>query len=150
MKFEIDVDTVEQADIQYTALLEADSAEDAIRKVKEAIEEDGSAFNQYECIQTRVVDTERLDEYGESVEWDEGDDTSWVAREHVDSKPRIAIVIDKGTPLYVFASQFKIGEFTAEVGIINFDTGGVAADDEFWSLQQDDSMKLVYSREEID
>jgi len=147
MKYEVDVDTVEEATIQYTAKVEAESKEDAIKKVIAAISEDGSAFNKYECIQTRVIDTEKIDAYSETVEWEEGQSPEWVAREFDDSKPRIAIIIEKGTPKYVFASQYKVGEFEADVGIINFDTGGVEADNEFWSLQQDDSMKLVYERE---
>ncbi len=148
MKFEVDVDTTEEATIQYTALVDAESKEDAIKKVNSAIEEDGTAFMQFECIETRVVDTVKMDQYGECVEWEEGQDPSWVAREQTDNKPRMAIVIDSGTPLYVYATQFKTGEFEAEVGIINFDTGGLEAEEEFQSVEMDTSMVLVYSREE--
>jgi hypothetical protein len=148
MLYEVDVDTTEEATIQYTALVEAVSGEDAIRKVNSAIKNDGTAFLEFDCIETRVVDTQKLDQYQECVEWEEGHDTSWVARVHTDNKPRMAIVIDNGTPLYVYATQFKTGEFEAEVGIINFDTGGTEAEDEFQSVEMDTSMVLVYSREE--
>ena len=148
MKYEVDVDTTEEATIQYTALVEADAPEDAIRKVNDAIEEDGTAFMQHECIETRVVDTQKMDQYSESVEWEEGQDTSWVVRVHTDPKPRMAIVIDGGTPLYVYSTQFKTGEFEAEVGIINFDTDGIETEEEFQSVEMDTSMVLVYSREE--
>ena len=147
MKYEVNVNTTKEASIQYTAIVEADTPESAIERVKSSIEEDGAAFMQHECIETRVIDTQKMDQYSESVEWEKGQDTTWVARVHSDPKPRITIVIDEGTPLYVYSTQFKTGEFEAEVGIINFDTDGTNAEEEFQSVEMDTSMVLVYSRE---
>jgi len=148
MTYEVTVETTEEATIQYIAIVEADTPEHAIEKVKSSIKEDGTAFVQHECIETRVVDTQKMDQYSESVEWEKGQDTAWVARVHSDPKPRITIVIDKGTPLYVYSTQFKTGEFEAEVGIIDFDTDGTYAEEEFQLVEMDPSMVLVYSREE--
>jgi len=144
--YEVAVDAVEEATIQYTAKVEASSREDAIRKVKAAIKEDDTAFLKYDCVETRVVDT--IPKNMETVEWEEGQDPSWVARELSDKPPRICIVINDGSPSFVFSSQYKIGEFEAEVEVINFDIEGIEAQKKFWSVQQDDSMILVYARKE--
>ena len=105
-KYEVEVETLEQAQIQYTALVEADSKIDAIIKVKDTIKKEGSAFNSFECIETRVIDTEAIHEENERVEWEVGDDPSWVCREHELEKPahipRVAIFVSN-TGIQVFS-----------------------------------------------
>ena len=147
MKYEVDVETIEEAEIQYVALVEADTPEHAIEKVKASIEEDGTAFMQHECIGTRVIETQKIDKYSESVEWKNGQDTAWVSRVHSNQNARIVIVIDKGTPIYVYSTQFEAVGSEIDVRIINFDTDGDNAEEELESVAMDISLALVYSRE---
>lgn len=146
MKYEVDVETTEEATIQYVALVDADTPENAIKKVKSSIEEDGTAFMQHDCIETRVVDTIKIDKYNEFVNWDEGQDTAWVSRVHSDQKPRMAIVINNGTPVCIYSSKFKIGGLDVDVSIINFDTDVISAEKELESIEMDANMELIYSK----
>lgn len=148
MKFEVEVDAVETASIQYTALVDATSAEEAIKYVKQAIDEDGTAFMQYEAIQTRVVDTVSIDSEPETVDYEEGGSTDWICREYKENKAKTIVFIENGTVLYVFQTQFIVGEYEADVAVIYLTGEEDETEADLRLAENDESLSLTYSRDD--
>ena len=67
-KFEITVNTWEEASIDYVIYVDALSEEEAERIVEEAIENDGTAFIQFNAESESIIDTVLLDSEVECVD----------------------------------------------------------------------------------
>jgi len=80
-KFDVTVNVIEEASIDYTIVVDARDKSSAIRKIEKAIEEDGTAFIQYESSSESIIDTFSIDGENEEVVYvvesqkDTGDDS---------------------------------------------------------------------------
>jgi len=72
----------------------------------------------------------------------------------IKSSNRLAYVIRDGKIQFIFVGKpqnnCEIEDSKINAGIIDLDTGGTEAEEEFWSLQQDTSMELIYDRKEME
>ena len=69
-RFKVPVISTERAVIEYTADVEASSKEEAIEKVKNAIERDGTAFIEFDCIKEKILETFQIDGQSECIDED--------------------------------------------------------------------------------
>ena len=67
-KFELVVNVYEEASIDYTIIVEANSEREAQDIVEKAIKEDGTAFIQFDCVEEKIIDSVKID--GEDGEVD--------------------------------------------------------------------------------
>ena len=81
-KIKVVVTAVETAEIEYTTIVEANSKEEAEAFVEKAIERDGTAFIEFDCVNEFIVDSFKIDGEKEVVNKDlteecytEGDDS---------------------------------------------------------------------------
>jgi len=80
-KFEVTVNVIEEASIDYTIVVDARDIGSAIKKVEKAIKKDGTAFMQYDASSETIIDTFGIDGEKEEVvdarkiEDDTGDDS---------------------------------------------------------------------------
>lgn len=66
-KFSVVINVLEEASIDYTVEVEARDEQSAIKKVENAIKQDGTAFMQYDAIDEMIVDTFGIEGEEENV-----------------------------------------------------------------------------------
>ena len=66
-KFDVIIESTEEAVIIYTASVEANDKEEAKRLVEEAIERDGTAFMEFDCTNEMIADSFKIEGNVESI-----------------------------------------------------------------------------------